>query len=572
MSLSDTPLHRSQDRSVPDAVSSHRDLTGQTIADYRIERLLGRGGMGEVYLARQLSLDRPVALKVLKPELVSNPTYLARFEKEALGAARLSHPNIVHIYSFGGAGDLKCIAMEYVQGINLKDYLVRKGTPELALALSIMRQAGQAVAAAGEAGLVHRDIKPENLLLTRKGQVKVADFGLCRELTQAADLGITQEGITVGTPMYMSPEQVQGRDLDHRSDLYSLGVTYYHMLAGQPPFRGETALAVAVQHVQGTAVDLAVHRPDLPRELCALVMKLMAKDPKVRYASAGEMLRDLARVRESVSGSAAMAVSLPSVPVLTATPVPAARPARRGAERRRDAAADPSAWRLRARHVLVALGLSALVGGVLGSRGRAENLLSPQMRRPEGPPALWLDAWDRVSRLESVRAQYRHAQLGAVGTDRAAAWLAVPGHFPSAARDEGWAAKAYIQLARELFRRGDPERLEALGRALEASPGYADPALTHVAPAAAAVLHNDLEGMLRHYEHVAVDQPQNPALAELSLEIVVQARRNVDRMSSLATRLRALEEKLNEDLAIPPLLRLAWTGPGQRSIAASHVP
>ncbi len=191
--------------------------------------------------------------------------------------------------------------MEYVQGINLKEYLVRKATPEIPLALSIMRQAGQAVAAAGEVGLVHRDIKPENLLLTRKGQVKVADFGLCREQTEAHRLGITQEGVTVGTPLYMSPEQVQGKELDHRSDLYSLGVTCYHMFSGQPPFRGETALAIALKQVQEAPVHLSVRRPDLPVELCNLVMKLMAKDPAARYASATEMLRELARIKGSMA-------------------------------------------------------------------------------------------------------------------------------------------------------------------------------------------------------------------------------------------------------------------------------
>src|SRR4051794_12281662 len=213
-----------------------RDLSGQTLGDFLVERLLGQGGMGEVYLARQISLDRPVALKVLRPESTSNPTYMARFESEAWAAAKLNHPNIVHIYTLGGLGGTRFIAMEYVQGANLREYLKKKGVPDLPLALAIMRQAGLAVGAAGEAGLIHRDIKPENLLLTRKGQVKVADFGLAR-LPDAEHQHLTAPGMTLGTPMYMSPEQVQGKDLDHRSDLYSLGVTFYHMLAGQPPFR-----------------------------------------------------------------------------------------------------------------------------------------------------------------------------------------------------------------------------------------------------------------------------------------------------------------------------------------------
>ena len=216
-----------------------RDLTGMTLGDdFLIQRLLGRGGMGEVYLARQQSLDRPVALKVLKPELIANPTYLSRFEVEATVVARLNHPNIVQVFTMGRHHDLRYLAMEYVHGVNLRDLLVRKGPLGLIQALSVMRQTCRAMEAAAELGLIHRDIKPENLLMTTKGVVKVADFGLCREQGAKA-MHLTQEGVTLGTPMYMSPEQVRGHDLDHRSDLYSMGVTFYHLLSGMAPFRAE---------------------------------------------------------------------------------------------------------------------------------------------------------------------------------------------------------------------------------------------------------------------------------------------------------------------------------------------
>src|SRR5689334_10473545 len=217
--------------------ASDGDLTGSTLGDFQVERLLGRGGMGEVYLARQVSLNRPVALKVLRPDLLSKPVYLARFEAEATTVARLNHPNIVHIYTLGCVDGIRFIAMEYVQGTNLRDYLMKKGALDLPLALSIMKQAGVAIGAAGELGLIHRDIKPENLLLTKKGQVKIADFGLCRDQDADHRLDLTGPGVTLGTPLYMSPEQAQGHALDHRSDLYSLGVTFYHMLGGEPPFR-----------------------------------------------------------------------------------------------------------------------------------------------------------------------------------------------------------------------------------------------------------------------------------------------------------------------------------------------
>ena len=280
----------------------YSDLTGTTLGDFQVNRLLGRGGMGEVYLATQISLNRSVALKVLHPSFLSKPAYLARFEAEATAVAKLNHPNIVHVYTLGHVDQVRFIAMEYVEGTNLREYINRKGALDLPLALSIMRQAGQAIGVAGEVGLIHRDIKPENLLLTRKGRVKVADFGLCRDMGSER-LHVTQPGTTMGTPLYMSPEQAQGRALDHRSDLYSLGVTFYHMLTGEPPFRAESAIALAMKHVNEQPVGPRVHRPEIPVELERLVLKLMAKNPAERYQSAAEMLADLARIRSTLQTS-----------------------------------------------------------------------------------------------------------------------------------------------------------------------------------------------------------------------------------------------------------------------------
>ena len=210
--------------------------------------------MGQVYLAEQLSLQRRVALKILKPELAADPTALARFKREAQAVALVSHANIVQVYQIDSADGIHFMALEYVEGRNLHDFVARKGPPDARLALSIMRQVASALQRAGELGIVHRDIKPENILLTRKGEAKVADFGL--SLAQAAGqppVHLTQSGTTMGTPLYMSPEQVEGKPLDPRSDIYSFGVTCYHLLAGQPPFRGETAFEVALQHVRSDA-------------------------------------------------------------------------------------------------------------------------------------------------------------------------------------------------------------------------------------------------------------------------------------------------------------------------------
>jgi hypothetical protein len=282
------------------------DLTGKTIADFHILRRLGQGGMGEVYLAEQVSLRRHVALKVLRPEfLASDPTALERFKHEAQAVARATHANIVQVYAWGEADGVCWMALEFVEGRNLKDYLARKGPPELLLALSIMRQVGAALQRAAELGIIHRDIKPENILLTRKGEVKVADFGLSRSLNGNIPLNLTQSGVTMGTPLYMSPEQVEGKPVDPRSDIYSFGVTCWHMLAGQPPFRGESAFEVALQQVRREPPSLAQVRPDLPPGLCAIVHKMMAKDPAQRYQTARDLLKDLLRLREGLSGQTA---------------------------------------------------------------------------------------------------------------------------------------------------------------------------------------------------------------------------------------------------------------------------
>lgn len=269
-----------------------------TLGEFRLLRRLGRGGMSEVYLAEQIVLKRHVAIKVMRPELMLDEHLRQRFQKEALAVAGLNHPNIVQIYTVGEAEGRIYIAQEYVNGQNLREYLTRKGPPDLPVAVHIMKQVAAALQAAGQAGIVHRDIKPENIMLARKGEVKVADFGLAKRSQQAESQQLTQLGTTMGTPLYMSPEQVNGNRVDERSDLYSFGVTCYHMLAGQPPFRGDNAISIAVQHLRGTAKPLEKIRPDLPPLLCRIVHKLMEKDPDARYQTAGAVLKDLKRVAQ----------------------------------------------------------------------------------------------------------------------------------------------------------------------------------------------------------------------------------------------------------------------------------
>ncbi len=269
------------------------DLSGRKLGDYQILRRLGRGGMAEVYLAEQGSLQRQVAFKVLKHNLAGEESYVRRFRNEALAAAKLSHANIVQIYEVGCVEGVHFIAQEYIKGQNLKQLLGRNSSINARLAISLMRQVAAALHRAGQHGVIHRDIKPENIMLSPTGEVKVADFGLARVLQNGEAMNLTQVGVTMGTPLYMSPEQVEGKSVDQRSDLYSFGVTCYHMLAGKPPFEGETPLSIAVQHLKSQPAQLEALRPDLPPGLCRMVHKLMAKKPENRFASAADLLREL---------------------------------------------------------------------------------------------------------------------------------------------------------------------------------------------------------------------------------------------------------------------------------------
>lgn len=279
------------------------DFADRMLGEFRLLRLLGRGGMAEVYLADQTSLSRKVALKILRPELKANAVFLKRFEREARAAASLSHPNIVQVFLVGEVEGFHFIAQEYVKGLNLKEYLQKKGPPSAQISLHFMKQVLMALERAGSAGIVHRDIKPENIMITQKGVIKVADFGLAQLVqsdVEKSGLELTQVGTTMGTPLYMSPEQVHGQKLDQRSDLYSFGVTCFHMLAGEPPFRGETAMAVAVQHLNQAPPRLKDRRPDIPPALCQIVHKLMAKSPEDRYPDAASVLKDVKHLQSAL--------------------------------------------------------------------------------------------------------------------------------------------------------------------------------------------------------------------------------------------------------------------------------
>src|SRR6185295_3105232 len=222
-------------------------LIGTRIGNCMLQRQIGKGGMGAVYLAHHVGLNKPVAIKIMSAALIGSQTNIARFMREAQLAASLEHPNVVQVFDVGESGGLYYLAMQYVVGSALDRVLEERGRLPLADAVPIVKGVARALDAANEKGVVHRDIKPANILLTKEGAVKVVDFGLAR--ASDANEGLSMSGQIVGTPFYMSPEQAQGMALDIRSDLYSLGATFYHLITGERVFEGETALAILLKHI-----------------------------------------------------------------------------------------------------------------------------------------------------------------------------------------------------------------------------------------------------------------------------------------------------------------------------------
>ncbi len=271
-------------------------MAGARLDHFVIEELLGRGGMGEVYAATDTSLDRPVAIKVLRADVTAHEGMTDRVLREARAQAKLSHPNIVHIYYIGrrptedGTASL-FFAMERVSSGDLEDVLKTGETMPPEEARLAMIQVAQGLRAAQKAGVIHRDIKPSNLLVDEHGVIKIADFGLAKPMD--GDNQITQEGAVVGSPWYMAPEQAIGESMDFRADMYSLGAAFHHLLVGAPPFDGPRPLAVVAKHLSEDLVPLAKRAPHVPPPLARVIERLLAKKPEDRYADYDALVAEL---------------------------------------------------------------------------------------------------------------------------------------------------------------------------------------------------------------------------------------------------------------------------------------
>ena len=262
---------------------------------YAVIERVGSGGMAEVYRARDDLLGREVAIKVLHDRYSRDRAFVERFRREAQSAANLNHPNVVALYDYGADDDTYYIVMEFIEGRSLADVIDSEGPLLPERAAEIASDVAKALERAHTNGLVHRDVKPSNIMMTSSGQTKVTDFGIARALGGDGEQTMTQTGMVIGTASYLSPEQAQGNKIDGRSDVYSLGIVLHEMLTGNPPFSGDTPLAIAYKHVRENPPAPSSINSDVPSELDAITMKALAKNPDNRYSSAHEMHEDLQR-------------------------------------------------------------------------------------------------------------------------------------------------------------------------------------------------------------------------------------------------------------------------------------
>jgi predicted Ser/Thr protein kinase len=282
--------------------------------EYRIERMLGRGGMGMVFLAQDLTLEREVAIKVLPPDFSSDPQVIKRFQQEAKTAAKLDHPNIIPIYRVESADGLNFFVMKFISGTSLEDVLEAQQPLSSDYIQRILSEAARALGHAHSRKVVHRDVKPANIMFDHDGRVMLTDFGISKALQSAGNL--TGTGMIVGTPHYMAPEQAKGQPVDGRADQYSLGIVGYRLLSGQLPFSGDSVHTILYKHIFEPAPNVAALRPGIPRNLTDAIQRALSKEPSERYPT---MEAFAEAVRGAAVGSADATTPLPT----PAAPIPA---------------------------------------------------------------------------------------------------------------------------------------------------------------------------------------------------------------------------------------------------------
>jgi uncharacterized RDD family membrane protein YckC len=286
-------------------------LTGTRLQHFQLDRLLGRGGMGAVYHGTDLSLDRPVAIKVLALDIAHDPEIVARFEREARAQARLRHPNVAQIYFIGEDRGFHFFVMEYLEGPGLDALLAQGKALPWTEALDHALAAARGLRAALAQGFVHRDVKPSNLMLDHEAGIKLVDFGLVKSMR--GDAQLTRDGAIVGSPLYMSPEQGRGQLADHRSDIYSLGCTLFHLLCGQPPFSGPSPVGIIAMHVTDRAPAVRDANPQVPQAVARIVARMLAKKPEDRFTNYDELIAALEAARaprRELGGMGARGVAL----------------------------------------------------------------------------------------------------------------------------------------------------------------------------------------------------------------------------------------------------------------------
>jgi pSer/pThr/pTyr-binding forkhead associated (FHA) protein len=418
-------------------------LLGSTVGGYRIEKRVGGGGMGTVYLAHQLSIDRPVALKILAPRFAGDAAFIASFLQEARAAGRLNHPHVVQVYDAGREGSSTYISMEYLEGGNLAELLVREGRLAPERGVKIALDAARALAFAERQRIVHRDIKPANLLMDAEGTVKIGDLGIAADLRRA---GASQALRGAGSPRYMAPEQARGGAVDHRADIYALGATLYHALAGSPPFDGASAREILAAKLESDPEPLGDLVPEVSAVVQAAVERMMARDPDQRFASAAECEEALEAARTARG----------------------ARPGRRGPPRRRRAAraariarAARPAGRGRPPAASLWIGAGAVVVVLI-----AGLVLATLARRQDDPA--------RLSGRGGAGGGAASGENGRAGGPSAASPATPPAPRAPPARDDSLALRELgeVYLA---WTRGELGREEAEARLEAAAAGPASP-------------------------------------------------------------------------------------------------